>query len=191
MTVDQMDRLEVRENMNLIKNLKKAITLLELVVSIAISTVIFVGVVGLMFYLRNTNDTIKNDTSNFFVANSLCHALENELDNNNYNLANLPITRTEFGGNIQAEVVGVDNTVPILFSVVEDGNTLKNYYFYNQHFGYTTETSLLFNNIYFTNSNIKLIVEPSDKNTYVLKFQYESDFSKEITLTKLLYGGAR
>lgn len=175
--------------MILFKKAKRAITLIELVVSIAVSTIIFVGATALMIYLQNQNKTIKDDVSNFFCANTLMHAIESEIDEYNHSFTYL--TGDNFKTQIEDEVIDrleeVSAFDTILFSTDNDDEK-RNYYFVGQHFGYCKEGSLTFNEIYFTNSLIKLeFGKISENNMYELKLSYDENFEKEIKIVKQIF----
>lgn len=179
--------------MILFKKAKRAITLIELVVSIAVSTIIFVGATALMIYLQNQNKTIKDDVSNFFCANTLMHAIESEVDEYNHSFTYL--TGDNYKTQIEDEVIDrlekVSEFDTILFSTDIDGEK-RNYYFVGQHFGYCIVDSptfdpLTFNEIYFTNSLIKLEFGKISDNMYELKLSYDENFEKEIKIVKQIF----
>jgi len=170
------------------RKLKKGITLIELVVSISVSTVIFVGVTGLLIFLSTTNSGLKKDAKNFYNANTLSHAIEAVMDENNSSLFNLPETKMVYEDEMSSDVPGVDVNTPKLFSV-KKADKITHYYFYKQHFGYTDGTSLIFNNVYASDTKVKIEFELVSGSEYLLKINYGDNYAGHFSIIKNLVKG--
>ena len=103
------------------------------------------------------------------------HAIEIVLDQSNNSLENLPEEPKVFEHDYVSEVKQVEKNTPKLFSVVNN-STITHYYFYMQHFGYTTGDSLTFTNVFTSESKVKLEFAPvaTAADMYSLIFNYGS-----------------
>ena len=172
------------------KSFKKGIVLLELVISMAVSSVVFVGISGLLIFLNTQTTFLKNGAREFYNANALAHSIELILDEGNSNLSNLPPENESYvyEDELENEISNLDSSTTKLFSVVGEEGTI-NYYFYKQHFGYTTGESLSFNNIYTSESKVRLTFSNVDENEYSILIDYGNNFENHFTIIKNLFLG--
>lgn len=178
--------------MRVLRKFKKGVTLIELIVAIAVSTVIFVGVSGLLIFLNNTNHGLTQDAKTIYNANTLMHALEIVLDQSNNSLGDLPEVSKVFEDDYVANVDKVDDDTPVLFSV-HNGTQTLNYHFYMQHFGYSTvgDAEHKFNNVFTSESKVKLEFGPvaTAADMYSFIFNYGDEYKSHVSMIKNLYEG--
>jgi len=170
----------------MINKLKRAFTLVELVVSIAVTAVIFAGVTGLLIYLSVEKNDLDEDINYFYNANNLRYAITDAIDKSNNMLSVNTDINISCNDPIESELSELPADAEILFTVDNDVEPDSNYYFVGQQFGYCNEGSTEFINVYASTSRLKLtLTHVGSSNEYLFSIEYGETEKNSISFVKI------